>query len=121
MAIKANRKGIQALNTLCDGRRRAPQLRVLVPFIHKWLPELEAELVRSHTSTDRKYAGSRIRWPGAGRNGNKLVVKNKATRSEVFSHDASCPDRWNGEVVSWIAKQLGEADHLKFAMRWLCP
>lgn len=109
--IKPNRNAIRALAELCEGKTRAPRLKKLAQFINEWLPGLEAKIEKGWTSTDQKIAGTRFRIPGLGRTGNKLVVerrRGKRGRHPFFSHDASDPYRWNGEVVAWVCQQIGD-------------
>jgi hypothetical protein len=57
------------------------------------------------TSTDRKVRGSRVRIPGKGREGNRLIVIN-ADGVKMFDHDASRGGR-NDSVAFTIEKLWG--------------
>lgn len=111
---------IKALNELCEGRKRAPSLKQLAEFINEWLPKLEAKIVEGYCDTDRKIG--RLRWPGKGRTGNKIVVekrRGKRGRYPFYEHNAADTYRHNGEVVRWIAKQVGHKDPFGLEHRWV--
>lgn len=69
-------------------------------------------------STDRKVG--RLRIPGRGRKGNRLVVREGARWGPVLlDHNAADPDRHNGEAVLWIARRIGHRDAWSFLTRWM--
>ena len=73
-----------------------------------WINEhtvLTAEVERSYTNTDRKVG--RLRAPGKGRHGNRLLVRDAKGR-EIFSHDSSQTYRHNSEVLEWLQRLLRE-------------
>ena len=118
--MKPNRRAIKALDELCEGRKRAPSLKQLADFINEWLPELEARVERITESTDRKYRGSRIRWPGAGRTGNRVLVYEKSDRTRpIKEHNGAETYRHNGEFVHWIADQIGHKKGWELERRWV--
>jgi len=51
--------------------------------------------------TDRKIG--RLRWPGKGRYGNRLIVRDEATQLVLLDHNAAETYRSNDEVESWLA------------------
>lgn len=117
--MRAARK---ALDELCDGRKRAPTIKQMAAFINKWLPHLEAHVSRTTVSTDRKYAGSRLRYPGAGRKGNIIEIyerPRKPLARPIHSHNAAETYRHNGELVRWVAEQIGHKEAWKLERRWV--
>jgi hypothetical protein len=118
---KGKSKAIKALDELCEGRKRAPSLKVLAAFINEWLPHLQATVSSTTVSTDYKHKGSRIRWPGAGRKGNKIEVRETAKPSgyPYYEHNGAETYRHNGEVVAWIAREIGHKDASSLETRWV--
>jgi len=95
---------------------KAPRLATIAKWInanttlHAWIEE-------GFCDTDRKYKGSRIRFPGKGRTGNHLFVttervsRHAMTRAEfykfeVISHNAAETYRSNDEVVTSLDHYL---------------
>jgi len=60
-----------------------------------------AEVDHSFCSTDTHYKGSRLRRPGLGREGNKLVLFDDSKR-QLFSHNSAETYRKNVEVAEWL-------------------
>lgn len=55
-------------------------------------------------NTDRKVPGRRLRIPGKGRQGNKLVVTKNG--EEIFSHNSAETYRCNEEVERWLEEEF---------------
>jgi len=68
-----------------------------------------ATIVRGYCNTDRKIAGTRLRWPGKGREGNRLIVRDEGG-NVVLDHNAAETYRMNSEVEEWL-------ESVKVAMR----
>ena len=90
-----------------------PRLSVLARFIKRMWPELTVTLKPWTTSTDRKLSGSRLCWPGKGRKGQMLEVRDPTkARSSLaephllLRHESGETYRHNGEVCQWIMKRL---------------
>lgn len=82
---------------------RAPRLKQLAAEIEKKFPELRARIERGFCNTDRKIG--RLRWPGKGRHGNRLIVVDRKSGKVVFDHNAAETYRANSDVVRWIERR----------------
>jgi hypothetical protein len=94
-----------------------PRLTRLAQFINAECGELvTATCISSWSNTDRHYKGSRLRWPGKGRTGNKLRVTARVRLrlsgflygdhletfkpgQDIFTHDSSETYRYNAEAA----------------------
>lgn len=83
---------------------RGKKLKTLAKFINERMKGFEAEIVEDYCNTDRHIPGTRLRHPGKGRYGNKLVVKDSHTKMICFTHNAAETYRENREVIDWIIK-----------------
>ena len=86
-------------------RRKARRL----PAIAKWINEStdhKAEIREGYYNTDRDIPGTRLRHPGKGQWGNKLIVKNPEG-AKVLEHNAAETYRMNYEVEHWIENYFG--------------
>lgn len=63
-----------------------------------------AKIERGYCNTDRKIPGTRLRHPGKGREGNRLIVTDKLLNTKVLDHNAADTYRYNGEVVEWMKR-----------------
>lgn len=81
---------------------RAPRLKKLLGIINAD-GRFTAVIQRGYCNTDRQIAGSRLRWPGKGREGNRLIVRDKKG-NVVLDHNSAETYRHNGEVVEWMEK-----------------
>lgn len=81
----------------------APKLKTLAAIINAD-GKFTATIVEGHCNTDRKIPGTRMRHPGKGRVGNRLIVKDKKG-NVVLDHNAAETYRHNGEVVEWMRRQ----------------
>lgn len=93
-----NRKQLLTELELLKGTRLAS----LAKFINDRLPGYVAKIEPGYCNTDRKVG--RLRIPGRGRNGNKLVVRKNG--EVVFDHNAAETYRKNSEVVNWIEGRI---------------
>lgn len=94
----------------------ARRLATIAKWINENIPELEAEIEESFCNTDRKYKGSRLRFPGKGRTGNRLLVwlrsmprhertqvaSMRTSPNYVYCHDGAETYRSNSEVEEWL-------------------
>jgi len=86
------------------GKTKSPRLKQLAKFINENIKSVEAVIEDGYCNTDRKIG--RLRSPGKGRYGNKLVVRDTETNAIVYEHNAAETYRENYEVCQWICKQL---------------
>lgn len=77
-----------------------------------------AEIVRGYCNTDRKVG--RLRWPGKGREGNRLIVRN-ANCEVIFDHNAAETYRTNAEVEEWLARLKDQIEKNGPQLRTFCP
>jgi hypothetical protein len=68
------------------------------------MPRYAATVEQGYCNTDRNIRGTRLRHPGKGRYGNKLVVRKGD--AIVFKHNAAETYRHNEEVERWLADEL---------------
>jgi len=97
-----------------------PRLTTLVKFIRKTRPDLRVTLRNWTTSTDRKVQGSRLRWPGKGRKGKLLEIRDPKREhlnggivrdaDLLLRHESGDCYRHNGDVCQWIVKRLAETE-----------
>jgi hypothetical protein len=81
----------------------ARRLKTIAKWINENIPELHAHVQSTTVSTDRKMG--RLRWPGKGRTGNRLVVRRVRGGGEVvLDHNAAETYRTNDEVEAWLAR-----------------
>ena len=64
----------------------------------------QARIEPGFCNTDRKIPGTRLRHPGKGRRGNKLVVTKNGV--EVLTHNSAETYRNNHEVEMWLKKEF---------------
>jgi hypothetical protein len=95
-----------------------PKLPTLTKRIKELWPEYRVTCEPETVDTDRKYPGSRLRWPGKGRPGYDLRVRKKAPtikdeyhEETIFEHHSGETYRTNQEVVDWIKKHKKETSH----------
>jgi len=82
-----------------EGKR----LKTLAKFINDHF-SFKAVIVEGYCNTDRHISGTRLRHPGKGRTGNKLVVKDLEGK-EIFRHNSAETYRCNQEVIDWIIRR----------------
>jgi hypothetical protein len=58
-------------------------------------------------NTDRKIPGTRLRHPGKGRNGNRLIVKDRKTGKIVLDHNGAETYRTNDEALAKVTELTG--------------
>jgi len=76
----------------------ARRLKTLAAEINK-LPNFRAVIVEGYCNTDRKIG--RLRSPGKGRTGNRLIVYD-ADELVVLDHNTADTYRCNAEVEDWL-------------------
>lgn len=94
---------------------KAPTLKQLADQINREFPDLIAIVYPANhplggwCSTDRKITGTRLRRPGRGRRGSRLIVSPRIRTGNpgqiVFEHNAAETYRTNQEVVDWIRRR----------------
>lgn len=77
------------------GRR----LKTIAADINDNCPGLTARVERGYCNTDRKIG--RLRWPGKGRRGNRLIVTDDKGEV-VLDHNATETYRRNEDVEWWL-------------------
>lgn len=97
----------------------ARRLTTIAKYINERVKGLSAYAERSFSSTDRPIAGTRLRHPGKGRSGYRLIVGVTALvkgrpdphrgygRGVLLIHDSSETYRTNAEVEEWLAAWEG--------------
>ena len=78
----------------------ARQLATIAKWINENVSTLHARIEPGYCNTDRKMG--RVRWPGKGRTGNRLIVTRY--RTVVLDHNAAETYRTNAEVERWLAR-----------------
>jgi hypothetical protein len=79
----------------------ARRLKTIAAYINETHGnKLRAHVERGYCNTDRKIG--RLRWPGKGRHGNRLIVTDKRTGKTLLDHNAAETYRYNGEVKYWL-------------------
>jgi hypothetical protein len=78
------------------GPIKAPRLGTIAKWINA-NTTLVATIERGFCDTDRKFKGSRLRWPGKGRWGNRLIVRRGGI--VVLDHNSAETYRYNAEAV----------------------
>ena len=82
----------------------ARRLKTIAKWINENVPELNATVQPSTYSTDRKIG--RLRWPGKGRKGNRLIVTRKRGDVVIIDHNSAETYRTNAEVEEWLARWI---------------
>jgi hypothetical protein len=83
-----------------------PRLHTIARLINDRCRGFHAEVVEGYCSTDTKIAGTRLRRPGKGRRGNRLVVYDRKGRI-ILDHNSAVPYRTNSEVLEKIEARWG--------------
>ena len=78
------------------------RLKTIAKEINESIPDLGARLERGYCDTDRKIG--RLRVPGKGRHGNRLIVTYLPTGQVVYEHNSAEPYRINAEVEVWLER-----------------
>jgi hypothetical protein len=85
----------------------APRLATLAGAINqKMNGKFFASIEPGFCNTDRKIPGTRLRHPGKGRRGNKLVVRNRKGEI-VLTHDSAETYRTNAEALEKVTELTG--------------
>lgn len=79
-------------------------MKRVAAWINASMPGYRATAEPWTTSTDRKVRGSRLRWPGKGREGYLLEVWKGEER--VLRHNSGETYRSNDEVERWIRGEV---------------
>lgn len=86
-------------------RIKSPKLKQLADFINKYLPLYKATIEKGFCNTDRKIG--RLRHPGKGRYGNRIIVIKKSDGSVVIDHNSAETYRKNYEVCAKLVDLEG--------------
>ena len=86
---------------------KARRLSTLAEAINK-SGKFLAMVEPGYCNTDRDISGTRLRRPGKGRRGNRIIVRDLAGKI-VLDHNAAETYRYNGEVERWIKEKLGKS------------
>lgn len=89
---------------------KARRLKQIVNEINANYPLLVARIEEGHCNTDRKIKGTRLRHPGRGRTGNRIIVRWRHLGtldpgSVVLDHNSAETYRHNGEVEQWLREK----------------
>ena len=84
---------------------KSPRLHKIASYIKENLPLYEVKIVEGYCNTDRKIG--RLRSPGKGRYGNRLIVTRKSDNSVVIDHNSAETYRQNCEVCDKVVKLEG--------------
>lgn len=76
----------------------ARRLKQIAEWINANMPNYTAEIVEGYCDTDRK--AGRLRIPGKGRYGNRLIVRKAG--AVVLDHNSAETYRRNEEVEQWL-------------------
>ena len=92
-----------------------PRLKTIAKMINENMPGYAAEIVKGYCNTDRKMAGTRLRWPGKGRTGNRIIVKKDGV--VIFDHNGAETYRCNQEVMGWYMREMVHKENVACSMR----
>ena len=98
----------QIVNSSKSFECKSPRLHKIAKFINTvntLHQRYEAKIVEGYCNTDRKIG--RLRWPGKGRYGNRLIVTIKSDKSVVIDHNSAETYRQNCEVCDKVVKLEG--------------
>ncbi len=87
---------------------KARRLKTIAKWINENSKKYKAEIVEGYCNTDRKIG--RLRSPGQGRYGNKIVIRNRETNEIVKEHNAAETYRQNWEVEDWVRWNITDPD-----------
>lgn len=96
----------------------ARRLATIARDINDNIDGFTATVERGYCSTDRKVG--RLRVPGNGRYGSRLVVRN-ADGNVVLDHNSAIPYRRNDEVETWLSHLKDTIDKQGPDLRTFCP
>lgn len=83
---------------------KARRLKVIAAWLNAHVPALVAEIVEGYDSGDRQMG--RLRSPGKGRYGTRLIVKDRASGEVVKDHNSAEAYRTNNDVEQWIKHEV---------------
>jgi hypothetical protein len=91
-------------------------IRSLAAEIKKRWPELDVKVEQGHANTDRKIPGTRLRRPGKGRKGARIIVRDPSRRDDTWlrqprvllDHNNAETYRRTSEVRDWIERYAVE-------------
>jgi len=89
---------------------KARRLKAIAKWINENSKKYKAEIVEGYDSGDRKIPGTRLRSPGKGRYGNKIVIRNRITNEVVKEHNSAETYRQNWEVEQWVKWEIVEKE-----------
>jgi hypothetical protein len=80
-------------------------IKQLAATIRARWPHLDVEVTQGHANTDRKIG--RLRWPGKGRTGARIIVRN-AKGEVLLDHNQAETYRRVSDVVEWMERYADE-------------
>jgi len=96
-------------------KEKRRSLKKLAEWINENSKEYKAEIVEGYCNTDRQlYAGSRIRVPGQGRYGNKIVIRDRKSNKVVKEHNSAETYRRNYEIEEWVYDNISNANNKEY-------
>lgn len=85
---------------------KPPQMTTIVRFVRKHLPHITVKIDQlGFYSTDRKYAGSRLRIPGQGRYG-KIYTFTDTRAGLVHENNRADPNQRVRDTVRWLQERI---------------
>ena len=97
--------------------RKRRRLNTLARWINENSKQYEAEIVEGYCNTDRQLcAGSRIRVEGKGREGNKIIIRDRETNKIVKEHNSAETYRYNYEVEDWVNRNIPNANNEEYTV-----
>lgn len=88
-------------------------IKSLAAEIRALWPELDVRVERGYCDTDRKIPGTRLRRPGKGRWGSRIIVRDPAQPTPPFGlgrmildHNNAETYRTTSEVRAWIEDRI---------------
>jgi hypothetical protein len=89
-------------------------LKTLAEDIRREWPDLYVKVEQDHVSTDWKIPGTRLRHPGKGRRGLRIIVQDPnhaeypRSASTLLDHSNAETYRRTSDVVAWIERYRAE-------------
>jgi len=83
---------------------KARRLKAIAKWINENLGGYTARIEEGYCNTDRKISGTRLRNPGNGRWGNRIIVKKGS--EVVLDHNSAETYRKNSEVEEWLEREI---------------
>lgn len=85
---------------------KARRLKAIAKCINDNLAGYDARIENGFCSTDSKISGTRLRRPGKGRQGNRIIVTKGS--EVVLDHNSAETYRTNSEVEEWLDREINK-------------